>query len=448
MKKILFILFIIHSSLLITNAQWVFTGFAPPGLGGGFAISTPNCSTIVLAGGPVGTGIVFRSTNSGGSFINITGNLGSLELYTVWAKNKDTIFVGDGGSSGGAGGNAKVYRTYNGGLNWTLLLSTGGSAGFINGIIFERPLQRFGIIQSDPPTGTGQPFWLYKTNDGGNTWTSLTVPGVPGAASLLNSVYCIDSLFFGFGLSGSPPRIYRTTNGGLTWIITTLPLTGSFITGITFSSDKQYGIAATSTSLPNIARTTDGGNSWFVINAGGSGYCNMRWVYSTNVCFLSGSTGMNSIRKSTNAGANWSAMTTAGISGITQLGLAYENNNMCGYAIASDGSMIRLTETISGVEGNNGVPVSYKLFQNYPNPFNPSTVISFQLAVNSFASLKVYDVLGREVATLVNEQLKPGTYEVDWDVSGFSSGVYFYTLEADPETNSGFRETKKMLLIK
>jgi len=89
------------------------------------------------------------------------------------------------------------------------------------------------------------------------------------------------------------------------------------------------------------------------------------------------------------------------------------------------------------------VPYGYKLLQNYPNPFNPRTIIGFQLTVNSFAKLTVYDLLGREVTTLVNEQLKPGTYEVDWNAANFPSGVYYYRLSTD-----GFTETRKMILIK
>ncbi len=86
---------------------------------------------------------------------------------------------------------------------------------------------------------------------------------------------------------------------------------------------------------------------------------------------------------------------------------------------------------------------SHSLSQNYPNPFNPNTVISFQLPVNNFVTLKVYDMLGREISTLINEQLKPGTYEIDWDASGFPSGVYFYKIIAND-----YSDTKKMILIK
>ena len=92
---------------------------------------------------------------------------------------------------------------------------------------------------------------------------------------------------------------------------------------------------------------------------------------------------------------------------------------------------------------SNEIPQKYVLEQNYPNPFNPNTVISFQLPVAGNASLKIYDMLGREVANLVNEQLAPGTYEVDWNASQFSGGIYFYTLSA-----GDYRETKRMTLIK
>jgi hypothetical protein len=85
----------------------------------------------------------------------------------------------------------------------------------------------------------------------------------------------------------------------------------------------------------------------------------------------------------------------------------------------------------------------FELMQNYPNPFNPSTVITYQLPAVKFVSLKVLDVLGREVATLVNEVRQPGTHSVRWNASGVSSGVFFYWLQA-----GSFFSTKKMLMIK
>ena len=92
---------------------------------------------------------------------------------------------------------------------------------------------------------------------------------------------------------------------------------------------------------------------------------------------------------------------------------------------------------------NNFIPKGYLLSQNYPNPFNPSTKISWQSPVASYQTLKIYDVLGNEVATLVGEYKPAGTYEVEWNAAGLPSGVYFYKLKAD-----GFVETKKMILMK
>ena len=92
---------------------------------------------------------------------------------------------------------------------------------------------------------------------------------------------------------------------------------------------------------------------------------------------------------------------------------------------------------------NTELPGKFKLYQNYPNPFNPTTKIKFELPLNSFVTVKVYSLLGKEVATLVNQSLNAGTYEADWSAADFSSGVYFARISA-----GNYTETKKMTLIK
>jgi hypothetical protein len=97
------------------------------------------------------------------------------------------------------------------------------------------------------------------------------------------------------------------------------------------------------------------------------------------------------------------------------------------------------------------IPKEFSLSQNYPNPFNPSTKIKFEIplsplserGVGGFVTLKIYDLLGREVATLVNEQLQPGKYEVDFDGTNYPSGVYIYRLQSDT-----FTDSRKMILLK
>lgn len=97
----------------------------------------------------------------------------------------------------------------------------------------------------------------------------------------------------------------------------------------------------------------------------------------------------------------------------------------------------------TAVEDQTIASQQYRLMQNYPNPFNPTTSFVFRVSGFEFVSLKVLDVLGREIATLVNEQRQPGVYRVRWDASGFPSGVYFYRMHA-----GGFVDTKKMILSK
>lgn len=101
------------------------------------------------------------------------------------------------------------------------------------------------------------------------------------------------------------------------------------------------------------------------------------------------------------------------------------------------------TSLIGIHEINTGIPETYLLEQNYPNPFNPITTIRFQIVRLTDVKLNIYDQLGREVTSLVNEELKAGTYEVFWDASNYSSGVYFYKI-----ITSEFSETKKMVLMK
>ncbi|HEY3249741.1 MAG TPA: M14 family zinc carboxypeptidase [Ignavibacteria bacterium] len=126
---------------------------------------------------------------------------------------------------------------------------------------------------------------------------------------------------------------------------------------------------------------------------------------------------------------------------------------------------VQLKPIFIGITGNNNqLPNDYKLYQNYPNPFNPSTKIKFEIPLSRgvdgasgarrglLVKMIVYDILGREITTLVNEQLQPGTYEVEWNAANYPSGVYYYKLIAYPsdrlERSDGYQETRKMILIK
>jgi hypothetical protein len=104
----------------------------------------------------------------------------------------------------------------------------------------------------------------------------------------------------------------------------------------------------------------------------------------------------------------------------------------------------------TGVEANLTTPKDFELYQNYPNPFNPATTISFVIGHSSFVTLKVYDILGREIITLVNGEKPSGRYEVTWNASNLPSGVYLYQLRAAPigGQTGNYTATKKLLLLK
>jgi len=146
---------------------------------------------------------------------------------------------------------------------------------------------------------------------------------------------------------------------------------------------------------------------------------------------------------STNNGASWASVNT-GLTNAHVLSLTISGTQL--FAGTSGGVVWRrpLSEMITAVASDNrGDPGKFLLQQNYPNPFNPTTAISYQLPAVSFVTLKVYDVLGREVVTLVNEKEAPGEYTVQFDASKLASGVYFYRL-----TTERFTHTRKMLLMK
>jgi M6 family metalloprotease-like protein len=114
------------------------------------------------------------------------------------------------------------------------------------------------------------------------------------------------------------------------------------------------------------------------------------------------------------------------------------------YNITSYDTLISFTLGVSsGIQQTNSIASEYKLMQNYPNPFNPETKINFQIKESGFVTLKIYDILGKEVTTLVNENLNSGVYEINWNAKSFTSGVYFYKLETEK-----FSDVKKMLMVK
>jgi uncharacterized delta-60 repeat protein len=138
--------------------------------------------------------------------------------------------------------------------------------------------------------------------------------------------------------------------------------------------------------------------------------------------------------------SDWDEANSIGVDGAGNVYVTGFSTESSG---ADDYCTIKYSETVGTDPVSNEVPNSYSLSQNYPNPFNPVTNIRFAIPTSGFVSLKIFNVLGTEIASRVNEQLTPGIYEVSFDASDYSSGVYYYKLSA-----GDYSKTKKMILIK
>jgi photosystem II stability/assembly factor-like uncharacterized protein len=182
--------------------------------------------------------------------------------------------------------------------------------------------------------------------------------------------------------------------------------------------------------------------AWSHASTGISGFGALLGVSapSANVIYVCGTQGM--IFKSTNGGDIWIRSTTPT---TRYLRAIYFFDEKRGFAVGDSGVILRTTNggVTSVSDGEALLPMKFVLEQNYPNPFNSVTVIRYQLPVNSHVALKLYDLLGREVATLVAQELQAGDHAVTWEAGAYPSGVYFYQLRA-----GSFVETKKLVLVR
>ena len=238
-------------------------------------------------------------------------------------------------------------------------------------------------------------------------------------------------------------RLGYTTNYGLNWQIVMLdsavlwnePPSHNKFFNIRFVNDS---VAYLSSKL-GLMKTENEGADWFILDTTITKNVQKNYFTSADTGWIFKS---NKIYKTTSGGVNWDTNFIY-TSNFTQ---PFFLNSLTGYILCDNR---RILKTINGGivsvknSGNQNVPDKFSLSQNFPNPFNPLTIINYQLAINNVVSLKVYDALGKEVVTLVNEKQDPGRYSVEFSGEGLPSGVYYYKLEAED-----FTETKRMILLK
>ncbi|MCU0372659.1 MAG: T9SS type A sorting domain-containing protein [Ignavibacteria bacterium] len=355
---------------------------SPFGINFGYVIMFGSDSVIIAS---KVTDSILYSTNSGANWIlrEATPNSYSTQACMCFVSFNNGVFYRSG-----------IYITSNAGINWAYIYTSLGarSVSFVN----------------------SQTGWICGT---------YTLPYPPP-----------------YGTNYS--EIRKTTNAGVNWVTQFSAQEQSFSMRWAYMINANTGIANGNPTSWSLYRTVNGGVSWSSGVTGAGMFQNYEKMsfpdYTTGYL-----TGYYQTIKTTSGGANWFIITTPHAAN-TYKDVHFADANT-GWLVGTGGIILKTTTGgITGISSGNENVTSYKLSQNYPNPFNPTTKIGFALPKQGLVTIKVFDVLGKEIETLVNESLKPGTYETTFDGSNYPSGVYFCRMGRDGKT----AEVIRMVLLK
>ena len=409
------------------------------------------------------TSIFFTDINNG----FIVGNAGTLlkttDGGTTWnlkslgtTVNLRSISFLDSQNGYIFGPGKTFYKTTDGGNSW---LNLSDSIKYSFAAISFLDLQN-GIAIQSTPYDTAK---IYQTTDGGLSWNYLSKVYSDIYYICLPDIYYLDeNTIVASGYRAFNAVVYQSTDGGLTWAFR---LSGGNSSGGIGYNKMQFINSTTDFLLANggmtscysayIYKTLNGGTNWVRVDDGTLPLCSSIFMLDQNNGFTVGkreicSPGPGSkIYKMISGGNTWTQQLDNTTVYLKDIYFVDSNN---GIAVGDNGVIFKTTNGgvsfIENEENNSTLPKEFLLNQNYPNPFNPSTTIKYQLPEMSFVTIKVYDILGREVATLVNEEKPAGSYEVQFSNNSvygrnLTSGIYFYQIKTGE-----YSETKKMILLK
>jgi hypothetical protein len=391
---------------------------------------------------------IFNIENCEGQWVQMSSGMGTSQTVNSLASNSNNIFAGT--LSNG------VYLSTNNGVNWTqtnlnntsvwafavsgnnifagtsienshiIYISTNNGNNWTQTTILQVPIVSFAVNGNNIFAGSAYSQGVFFSSNNGANWTQTTLnpTRVFTLAVSGNNVFA--------GASGEYPGIYLSTNNGANWTITA------------FS-----GAASSLVVSGNNVFAGNGGGVYLTINNGASWTLTsfsqpiVTLATSGNNIFAGSQLGIG-IYSSTNNGQNW-MQRNEGFNAIATIDALLVTDNYIFMGTNANSVWRRPLSELVGLEKiTSEVPKTYLLEQNYPNPFNSMTNVKWQMLNAGHAKITLYDLLGKEVSTLVNEKQAAGTYEVSFDASNLTSGIYFYSLFVD-----GMRiDTKRMVLIK
>ncbi|MDD5362959.1 MAG: T9SS type A sorting domain-containing protein [Ignavibacteria bacterium] len=429
-KLLIIILFLIFHSVSYSQEGWVrqstVTGATL------FNISFINFNTGYIIGD---SSVILKTTNAGvnWSILNFPRFIANSFSRSICFPKTDTI-----GNLNTVIGYCtlidSVYKTTNAGQNWFAILGRNYTSIWFTKVCFVNSMTGVATQYEN--------YSVYRTTNGGNVWTIQNPSGTNNTfydVSFFNHDTGVAAGYYYAGPTMNTGSIFRTSNAGVNWYFVLGSGLNEYMHGVSLAPDNQTGYAY---SVYRVFKTVNSGLNWIPIS--------YQFPYAISCMdFVNAGKGYVSyssfndahIFKTTNGGANFNsqAITSPELNDILCL------NDSTAIACGRNGAIFRTTNGggPTGIFSNESRKPGHILVQNYPNPFNQSSIFNFQCSMKSNVTLRVYDITGREVQTLVNEILNPGVYSVRFDGSGLNSGVYFYRMTA-----SGYTETKKMLLLK
>ncbi len=385
--------------------------------------------------------IVFRSTDNGDSWENISAGLHPA-VVTDLVFVEDTLFIG----LSDIAGQRNMYRAEDYGDTWERIISP---VDF--GVVFELEVYQNMMVASTDPGG------LIYSHDAGRSWNQVS------PFRLITSFARIDSVFYG----SAPDGIYASFDGGETWVLKESNGIPEFIDGrkvnakLFASGDTLYTSGAF-LSNGGMYVSYDKGDNWNLLSPDLLNVYPQTFVKQHNHFFvgtvhISQNDTTSGIFYSDDFGISWNKNPFSGLPRFPSVSsnhiyALYARNGRIFTGVYGKGLYYLSIDSITTNVSEHMNPVNkFDLVQNYPNPFNPSTTIEYSIPVVDALSeaevqnvtLKVYDILGNEVATLVNEEKSPGNYRTLFDAGKLSAGVYIYTLKQNT-----YSQSKKLILLK
>jgi hypothetical protein len=390
--------------------------------------------------------------------------LNGRSVWSLAKDNQENIYAG-----GLTNTNSRIWKSSNGGLSWdTIYIGAGqtmwdfgfdisGSiyvANFSNGLLKSTnnglsfnviPLSVFNNknLQGVECGSGGHVFvtsssGFFRSTDFGQTFTETALTGFNCLPVLVdkdssNIVYVGVSSAAGTGIG-----FYRSTDHGLTFSENLNPGKN----GYNLCQRNNGDLFMISTTAPyNLDKSTDKGLTWTTVSnlpqaQRGIAIGFLNYIYTA---------GNGGVFRSTDNGQTFSNLnfTNSSTPVLSHINFGVIRASVGVSGTANGGVWTYVEAIIQSASNENEIASEYRLFQNYPNPFNPATVVRYSLSGNGHVSLKIYDVLGNEIVTMVNSVLPAGTYSAEWNAADYPSGVYYYKLISD-----NFSGTKKMLLLK